>query len=70
MWILLISPFESSTNEWEAVVLPSEAACDDEALRRDITKDHFMISAHQLANVLIDLQSENEEGDESEESNS
>lgn len=53
--VLLISPYESSCNEWEVIVFESEEECQKYIDNSDLTKEHYYASAEDLAEILRNL---------------
>lgn len=51
-WLLLISPLESTTNNWEVLVFNSEEVARQEAAARDLTKTHYFLPVTELVSLL------------------
>ena len=51
MYYLLISPFESITNDWELAGPYTEKQALDLRNSKDLTKEHFIVSINEIAQM-------------------
>ncbi len=61
MWILLISPYESSTNQWEAIVFATEAEAIQVAKQRDLTKEHYIAPVSSVVELFQQMWADEDE---------
>jgi hypothetical protein len=51
-WLLFVSPWESSTGQWELSAFNSLSASEKEIRRRDLTKEHYLVRNDRLIEIV------------------
>jgi hypothetical protein len=52
MWIVLISPYESSTHNWTVKQFDTEAAAFSYVKGADLTKEHYVLPVESVVHML------------------
>ena len=51
-WILFVSPFESSKDQWECVIFENEKSLNDYIYIHDLTKEWYATTTDEMVDII------------------